>query len=109
MEATHYGDSYDLSCTVESYPATFAEIRDASGIRVHKQIVKTLEPFKTLAFAVVPDAEEMDYVCHVGVHYGGQLVSQEEKKLHIQIYGTHTSVHIEGSMHGTTEGVLVWV
>ncbi len=72
---------------MESFPATFAEIRDSSGHKVHKQVLKTLEPFKTMSFAVVADAEEMDYVCHVEVHYGGKLVAQEEKNVHIQLYG----------------------
>lgn len=73
---------------MESFPATFPEIRDSRGTKVHNQIVKTLEPFKTMSFAIVPDAEDMDYTCHVEVHSGGRLAAQEEKQLHVQLYGT---------------------
>ena len=84
--ATHFGDTIDLTCTVESYPFNFSTIRDRHGHEVQGQVRQRMGYYGTRTSVVVDNAMEGEFVCSVETQYNGQFVDQVEKRVFVQLY-----------------------
>ena len=61
--AVHYGDTFDLTCTVRGFPANLTSIQTRYGVELTNQIRGRLDAYTTRAFVSIMDSEEGEFVC----------------------------------------------
>ena len=84
--AVHYGETFDLTCTVRGFPSNLTSIQTRYGVEVSNQIRGRLDAFTTRAFAPVMGAEEGGFMCVSESYLLGTLVARLEKHISIIIY-----------------------
>ena len=80
--AVHYGETFDLTCTVRGFPTNHTSIQTTYGVELTNQIRGCLDAYTTRAFAPIMDSEEGEFVC-VSESY---LLGSLEKHISITIY-----------------------
>ena len=84
--AVHYGDTFDLTCTVRGFPANLTSIQTRYGVELTNQIRGRLDAYTTRAFVPIMDSEEGEFVCVSESYLLGSLVARLEKHISISIY-----------------------
>ena len=84
--AVHYGDTFDLTCTVRGFPTNLTSIQTRYGVELANQIRGRLDAYTTRAFAPIMDSEEGEFVCVSESYLLGSLVAKLEKHISITIY-----------------------
>ena len=83
----HYGESFDVTCTVRGYPSNFSMIKTVYGIELPKQIRRQLDETTTRSYAALMEAEEGEFVCTAEIYYQGEQVDVLEKRISVKVYG----------------------
>ena len=84
--AVHYGDTFDLTCTVRGFPTNLTYIQTRYGVELANQIHGRLDAYTTRAFAPIMDSEEGEFVCVSESYLLRSLVARLEKHISITIY-----------------------
>ena len=84
--AVHYGETFDLTCTVRGFPANLTSIQTRYGVELTNQICGRLDAYTTQAFAPIMDSKEGEFVCVSEGYLLGSLVARLEKHISITIY-----------------------
>ena len=90
--AVHYGEIFDLTCTVKGFPTNLTSIQTKYGVELTNQIRGRLDAFTTRAFVPIMDSEEGEFVCVLESYLLGSLVARLEKHVSITIYSQLTII-----------------
>ena len=84
--AVHYGENFDLTCTVRGFPANLTTIKTRYGVELSNQIRGRLDAFTTRAFVPIMDSEEGEFVCVSESYLLGSLVVRLEEHVSVVVY-----------------------
>ncbi len=84
--AVHYGDTFDLTCTVRGFPTNLTSIQTRYGVELTNQIRGRLDAYTMRAFVPIMDSEEGEFVCVSESYLLGNLVARLEEHISITIY-----------------------
>ena len=83
----HYGDTFDLSCTLVGYPTNFSRIfAKQSGKQLTHQMQKRVNQSSTRTYVPVFEPDGEQYVCEAESYFGGELVAHIREEVTVNIY-----------------------